>query len=366
MKAKLENIQALRFIAASAVVVDHTLNQLVHAGALQQQWRQLGWFIGSVGVAAFFVISGFIMVHAERANFGRPDGAPAFALKRIVRIVPMYWLATFVQLAVLAATRVDQPSLGNLVSSMFFIPTPVATGETMQPVFSPGWTLNYEMMFYLIFFIAMFFSFYRGLLAILVCMTALFFVGAYLKPLSATFPPYTVAMFLTDPIILMFAIGCVIASLRNKFKTVEIDHSLPAALILLAAAVTLFAFGAYSIPMAFDGRALFAVFPIAAVAVCTFGKDRDSRSRRVLSALGDASYSTYLFHLFFIRAIFPIASHFLHFAGSAWVYLVFAVFGANVAGHLLHRYVERPLTAWLRDLFMGGARRRGSIAAVAD
>jgi hypothetical protein len=71
------NIQLLRGLAALAVAFYHA--GYVIPGTVYTDF---------LGVPVFFVISGFIMTHITRAS---SDG---FLLHRLIRIVPLYWLAT--------------------------------------------------------------------------------------------------------------------------------------------------------------------------------------------------------------------------------------------------------------------------------
>src|ERR1700743_3794055 len=86
-------LQALRAIAAWMVIADHAL-LAVTRGDPSSSVTSLAWALGDGGVYIFFVISGFIMVHISWNDFGQPGAAQRFMRRRIVRIVPLYWLAT--------------------------------------------------------------------------------------------------------------------------------------------------------------------------------------------------------------------------------------------------------------------------------
>ena len=61
-------------------------------------------FPWEAGVDVFFVISGFIMVHASAPLFGTaPGGGRIFLARRIARIVPIYWAVTTLYLAIALA-----------------------------------------------------------------------------------------------------------------------------------------------------------------------------------------------------------------------------------------------------------------------
>lgn len=101
----------------------------------------------------------------------------------------------------------------------------------------------------------------------------------------------------------------------------------------------------------------------AAVAACAFGKDRLSRSRRILSLLGTALYSVYLFHLFCLNALFFVASQLPGFSRVAWLYVIVAALAANATGLVIHVFAEKPLTARLRDIAAKRSRKDASAAA---
>jgi peptidoglycan/LPS O-acetylase OafA/YrhL len=103
-REQLDTVQALRAIAALCVVG-------MHIPAIER---------GAFGVDLFFVISGFIVCHVAAADPGQ------FLLKRIIRVVPLYWLCTIALFGLalaapqlMGATRGD---LGELLKSLFFVP----------------------------------------------------------------------------------------------------------------------------------------------------------------------------------------------------------------------------------------------------
>ena len=136
----LVSIQALRALAALAVTTYHAL-----------QWADGGFDVGRAGVDVFFVISGFIMWHVTAGR----DMAPAdFLWRRLTRVAPLYWLSTLGVLAVAlvwpAFLPEVRPGWAHLALSLAFIPHLDPKGLPF-PTLPPGWTLNYEAVFYLIF-----------------------------------------------------------------------------------------------------------------------------------------------------------------------------------------------------------------------
>jgi exopolysaccharide production protein ExoZ len=129
-KGLLFNLQFLRGFAALGVVFYHTDFHL--AG---------DWHTDFSGVAVFFVISGFIMCFITRKD------ADGFLAKRFLRIVPMYWLCTLIRFGLLSFSSwsANPPLAADLPRSLLFVPS-----EEL-PILGVGWTLNFEVYFYLVF-----------------------------------------------------------------------------------------------------------------------------------------------------------------------------------------------------------------------
>ncbi|PHP26094.1 hypothetical protein CJ301_18300 [Limimaricola cinnabarinus] len=99
----------------------------------------------------FFVISGFVIMHACR-----DEPVRTFAVRRIIRVVPLYWLMTqaFYVLMLRSDLAAGTPlaRLPELVASLLFIPHYHQGVPTeIWPLLVPGWTLNYEMFFFAVF-----------------------------------------------------------------------------------------------------------------------------------------------------------------------------------------------------------------------
>ena len=139
----INNLQLLRAFAALNVVLFHTLGVASLKGYDTQLFQFLkGW--GASGVDIFFVISGFVMVYIQTIN---PKTTFEFLINRVKRIVPLYWSLTALLVVLFyffsANFNLDQSLTSFLFVSRIF-------GADF-PVLQQGWTLEYEMFFYLIF-----------------------------------------------------------------------------------------------------------------------------------------------------------------------------------------------------------------------
>lgn len=280
---KFHFLQALRAIAAWLVVADHALLDVTH-GELQNPVTPVAWAMGDIGVYVFFVISGFIMVHICWDDFGRRGAAANFLRRRIIRIVPLYWLATIAALAFhkVSATHGAHAGWSELVRSLLFIPYRDEDGG-WTPILPQGWTLNYEIMFYAIFAAAVAFRRQIALPAIGGALCIFTLVGSRL--------PTGILAYLSSPIILWFVLGIGLAVLW-RWRGIEEPKKL-------------------------------------------------ARLAKFLEPFGDASYSTYLAHglvLTMLLRIWVMTGE----APSAWFVLV-SLAVATVAGLGLHIVVERPI-----------------------
>lgn len=338
-------IQVLRALAAFMVAVHHVQpDAAVLARLAGQPFAGSDLLPWMVGVDIFFVVSGFIMVHASASLFDRP-GAPALFLKRrLVRIVPLYWAATtlflLIGLALPATLNSPAPSVGQIMASYLFWPA-VSSSGLVQPVYSLGWTLNYEMLFYALFAAAL--ALPRGLvvpavmlaLAILVCGTAA------MGPLPLPFG------FWGQPIVLEFAAGMGIALLHRR----GLRLGRRARWALMAAALGLLLFGRH-LPLGGGPWRDLAVHGSAAalMVLAAVTGPREPAAPSVLTItlarIGDASYALYLVHPFAIRGLREAFARGGLFEPGLFVATALA--SAVIAALLVHRLFETPVTRALR------------------
>lgn len=335
---RLMLVQALRAVAALFIVFVHAQFDAVHFGGAAGfvPVRALPW---EVGVDIFFVISGFVIVHATRGQFGRAGAVRTFAARRLIRVVPLYWLATaaflLVALARPGALNSPPPSPGEIAASFLFLPYTNSFGNA-QPVLTLGWTLNYEMAFYLVFAAAMAFAMPRRQTVALVALffaalTALGVLVALPMPLS----------FWANPIALEFVAGMGIALARDT-------GGRPG--IILRAVLAAVAIRMLHADLMQDGvERVFALGVPAAMLVmaAVFGPEPRLPSvvARTLVLLGDASYALYLFHPFALRTTRLMLSG---MEIAPWTYIAIATAAAVVLAVLVHVAIEKPVMGYLR------------------
>jgi exopolysaccharide production protein ExoZ len=333
-------IQILRAVAALGVLVSHISLVLGNLGGLPTALPSFKF--GEAGVDLFFVISGFVMVYASEPLFARADGPLTFVVHRLIRIVPLYWALTTVYL-ILSHVVPESPAgytAGFVAASYAFIPAARPSG-LMQPVMAQGWTLNYEMLFYAIFAVAVLAPRRVAVLAATLALIALIVAGRLLDP-----PPPILA-FWGDPLVLEFVFGMAIAlGYREGWKLPQ-----PLALALIAAGILAVLTG-LRIPGA-DHRLVDWGIP-AALIVAGASLGRFSASQAVwrpLIVLGDASYALYLVHAAPIRLIIVAARHAgIDLGRTPWLYFAASFVAALALAIAVHCLFERPVTTALRRL----------------
>ena len=268
----IKSIQYLRAIAAISVLCFHV-----------SETYGLNFRIGAAGVDIFFVISGFIM---WVTTAGKPIGPQEFMWRRIIRIVPLYWIATLATFAVAVLKPQfffdTNSSVGNLLGSLFFVP--IVKDEALHPVVEQGWTLSYEMFFYLIFSVSLLLPEFRRLWFLIAALSAIV-VAHFLLPTGY-------AAIFTQPIILEFAAGIVIGHLWKQGYRLPF----PAAVGLLIAGFVLLV---ANDPLPHLERAIRWGLPaVLLLSGAVFAeRERGIPKLAFLHFLGDASYSIYLWHV---------------------------------------------------------------------
>jgi exopolysaccharide production protein ExoZ len=346
---KIHHLQALRAIAASLVVADHALEYPIRRQLLGEHNYALAWMLGWVGVAVFFVISGLIMVCSSYDTFGDIQQARRFAVRRVLRVVPLYWLATSVFLVV-SVVRTNAFNPVELVKSLLFVPylSPGASG--MRPMVGQGWTLNYEMMFYAIFALSLTLRRGLGLAWIFVVFVALVVCHVIFWPPFPYSDPVTPVQFWSDPIILLFALGMVIGLLeQSALRRRAVPHPIACSLILIVACGGAFIAlgGAFPLPMSW--QILFAAMAVCTVYICTNAVTAaPGRVEQVLETAGDASYSTYLIHPLVLMVFATVWGLLPRSMQHPMAFLIASILLCNLTGYLVHLSIERPLGEKLR------------------
>lgn len=288
LRPQLYMLQVLRFVAALSVLMFH-----FGSGLSVEFGLPLNYFaVGAAGVDIFFVLSGFIICYSVNLDRGSAD----FFWRRIARVVPLYWLLTFLLILVglfseglLNSTEINGETI---FKSLFFIPFEKSNGS-IQPILFLGWTLCYEMYFYFIFGCCLFMKKRASWLASAI-IVVLASVGYIWPELPAPWRVYT------NPILLEFAIGMLIYNIYIALPRLRGGSNVMGFILLVIAPAV------HTVGMMMVGPGIVTSGSFAACMVLAFLLFRPQKSKVLLFfvLLGDASYSLYLIHPYTLQ--FPI------------------------------------------------------------
>lgn len=342
--AKLEGLQVLRFVAAFLVMCAH----------VKFVWRddETPWFWDTAGAACgvdiFFVISGFVIsMTADRAR-----SAQAFLMDRFFRVLPLYILMSFV----IGAKRIligEGVTINAIVNSVLFLPI-LDAGRYTNTIHPYGWSIAYEMWFYLLLSIALLFS--SGRRASLYCATVLF-VGSVLV-LFLYDSVWLLPDFLFNPLVLEFSAGCLLYHFREKIGRYTIHASI--ALPLFALGVCATSFLGYHLEIIADtglggARALIWGGFAVSVFILFYSMEKRVRWPRFLVVLGTASYSIYMIQPLTLRLASGLDL-------GANLRMIFFICVTTLGGWISYILVERPLLvrskSWLSSRSAGFNRKR--------
>jgi peptidoglycan/LPS O-acetylase OafA/YrhL len=333
------------------IVLDHGLSS--GASASSSGVALFGWnSLLPIGVDIFFVISGFIMMLVSE----RESRAPIFLAHRVARIVPIYWFYTLL----LAAGAVVAPWILRwttltpeiLVKSLLFIPYHHPVDGEIHPLLTQGWTLQYEMLFYLLFATVIGLSVRVRIGALALMFAALIAIRTALGPAIA------IVDFLGNTILLEFLAGMALYAVHRRGWTMPST----AGLALIVVALITWGLGSKTLAPLVAGldqeqlRFLFWGTPALLVVFAFLGIHLPDRSIiRFLRKIGDASYTMYLCHTFIIAAAaivwkkFGLAPGLIFGLGVAFP---LAVIGSLIA----YAWIEQPLLTLSRALILRVSR----------
>lgn len=330
-RKRYDSIQMLRAFAALCVVLCHIKGSVG----------------GQFGVDIFMCITGFMIAYTTE----NCENAEKFLLNRIIRILPLYYAVTIVTyISVLIYPSMFQTTVAtipNLIKSFCFVPYAAREGAVI-PVFPIGWTINYEMGFYFLVFVAIKFLPKYKLLFCNMVLILLVVAGMVLKPENV------ILKFWTSDILLEYCFGMFLYELRKRKKNrITNGNFLGAAMIAVMflemfftdyLGISVFRFLKWGIPSAIM------------LAVCVFLlEDNKLFQRPILKFFvqtGNVSYSLYLTHYFVVKTcerVLKINS--TDFRGVGIIgnilvsliiaFIVYEIFERNCIGYLKNRVEQK-------------------------
>ena len=319
----LLSLQMGRGIAALAVAAFHLAIIIPTSSSILSRFAEHG----NAGVDFFFILSGFIMMHAHQRDGSKPAEISRYFQKRFVRIYPLYWIITAGTLVVAMVApgknHVTIPhDILNWIECVFLI----RIDNAGMPIVA-SWTLYYEVIFYGIFSIYLLSERASLVVFILWAVVILVFhrrfentdpVGPFLSTLSANFILGVLSHYIYNNIGRVGAFSCLVSGVII--------------VILLGFFSPQISSGWFSIALTLSFVLLVSgasgVEKFQAVSVGFYG------------LLGDASYTIYLAHghvepvvVNFLSKLFHAMNDFVFITSFALTVLICLI---------IHFLVERP------------------------
>lgn len=347
---KLYSLQVCRAAAAIAVVLYHVTDQAQKR--FGDTFAGGAFLFGYTGVDFFFVLSGFIIYFAHVKDIGNRGSFSAYAIKRLIRIYPIYLAVFGAKLLSMGlfphlATAGDT-GVGYIIKSAFLFPQPTL------PLVAPAWTLSYELLFYLLFGIGLWFG-RRTLLYIAAIWGGLVLLYSLASLAAMPLPRSTFWLgFLLNERNLEFLLGCMAAAivLQRSLSRRWLQSAVIVGILLLLGWATY-----VNIRQGREVASFTATFGLASflIVLGLAGLEMQTQFKvpKSLAFLGDASYSLYLTQLLFLNAYFLLLglTDLDRLLQPFWISclgLLFTIAG----GGACYAFVERPMLRSLRRLLL--------------
>jgi len=353
----LRSFQVARAIAAIAVVCIHADMALKYVEGNSVHLPPFLRF-GYAGVDVFFIISGFIISMA----LAHSPSAWNFVWRRVIRIVPIYWLTTALWLVMLKVSHRTIPAPTDLVASFLILPL------QQFPALAVGWSLEHEILFYALVAVLLSIGRIRYAQAALACACLLGVIVHTLLPAQGggIWDFHLLALYNFD-----FLAGTFIFQHRKALATGHWRLYLSLSLIVFCAAGwwmdRLYGSHIPTQPEGWAGLARVLSFCVAGsllliglLSMETLRPDlMTGRISRGLQKMGDASYSLYLTHLL-VFAVISFGLGRTHL-GAAWTWpiLMASVAAAMAFAVAWYETVELPLIGLLKRLFASLSSMKG-------
>lgn len=322
LQNKIDSIQVLRFFAAFSVM-------MVHLPVFE---------FGIWGVDIFFVISGFIMMYVTENN------EKFFLLKRIFRIVPLYWILTLgvFALAILVPDVLNNTTANivHLIKSLFFIPFD-KNGAGHFPILFLGWTLNFEVIFYFLFFLSLVFFKENRMIACSIFIIIFLVFNKIFSEKNFIFETYA------NDIFIEFIFGMILFTIwkkyKNKISTNLSNHFICLAILL----VSIFILNYYNF-----SRSVSYGLPSLILAVYFLFFLNHLKFPKILVSLGDASYCIYLLHPYVIQFFYKILEINEYDIIIELVFTLIISIIVFIVSLLIYKFIEFPINGSLRKKFI--------------
>ncbi|MEH2012473.1 acyltransferase family protein [Nostoc sp.] len=352
MNKKLNLLQVYRGVAAILVVLTHA-NRILSREMYQDDLLQIFHF-GWIGVDFFFVLSGFIIFYIHQSDIGKPNKFNSFFFKRFIRVYPLYWsiLAIKILVSLFNKNSIYQRSADEIIKAIFLLPQDRYILESS--FIGVSWTLSYEVFFYCLFGLLILKNTKISQSIIFAWIIGIILNFFDLLPIGENFLP----RFIFDEHNLEFVLGCLAAYTISKYEFKFAASLIYASIFMLVLSVINTKYGEFNVSGTSSLVAYGIPFMILIIGSVYLEVSKTINIPPILIYIGNASYSIYLTHGFFLSNIskiftklteklnilYLIQNPSIYYNVGAFLIVVIAV----VMGCIIHSYLEKPLITNLR------------------
>jgi exopolysaccharide production protein ExoZ len=328
-KRRLSYVQISRAVAILFVLLGH-VNILFYTD-FKYDWFHMGEWDRTGGVDFFFIVTGFMIYYLYHRHVGVPGKTTEFLLKRLIRIYPLYWVFTLLAIAVsfVYPSMDGAYSLNLIIRSIFLLHT--------HPILASTWSLSHVMLFYFIF------TAYMSKPKV-VKPIVLFWIAASLLIGLKIIPFYS---FFTNFSNIEILSGCLIAHLTLKYTFKKSSLLVGLGLLGFLAVWINNAYHFIGIPDPIFYW-LFAMIFMLGIS------EKDKKNRKVpkvLSFLGDASYSIYIAHGPFLQIYILILKKLGVISSIGYFFsMVIVIILTVISTCFVYIGIEKPMSKYLRGL----------------
>ncbi|WP_406090735.1 acyltransferase family protein [Kitasatospora purpeofusca] len=352
--SRLPSLTGLRFPAALAVFAYHaalpipTLRFFAD-DSTEFRFVDLADQAGGLGVAFFFVLSGFVLTWSARPG----DTATGFWRRRLVKIVPNYVVAWALAMIFFAGSYTPvRTAVLNLLMLQVWIPD----FNTYFSVDPPSWSLGAELVFYLSFPLLhralrrirpeRLLHWIGGAVAAIVATPALAYLvlpdtpgvpGGY----DSSVVQYWFSYVLPPVRLLDFGLGILVALAVRSGRWRDIGMVWSGLLLVAGYVATRW------VPYLYAQRVT-TVVPIALLVASAAIADRDGRfspfRNRAMTWLGEISFAFYLLHFIVLTEMRDLLGTKLYSTPEGIGLLLLAIGVTVLLSWILYRLVEAPVT----------------------
>lgn len=327
----INNLQVLRAFAAISIVFLHIMYYSMMF-KFNSPFLKFFYGWGLYGVDLFFVLSGFIIYHIQiNNNYSWFE----FLKRRIVRVFPIYFILTI--LVSITHLIYSNFYLSLELTKKFFFSSIFFLSKILAyeyPIIRHGWTLEFEMYFYLAFSFLVFFRkkpsliwLFLIILLLIISINNIIFLEFYIGVLISYFFQKKIIINLNYAKFIFF-IGIFFLLIGSIFREKILSE---------------ISVGSY--------RIFFYAMPSALILIGALYLKQIKN--KFLIFLGNSSYSIYLMHIFVIAALYKAKVLLsLNINENLFAFTVF--FMSIMSSLVIYLILEKPSYMYLKNkLFKG-------------